>query len=354
MITVSEHLDRILATVPVLEVEAVPVAEASNRVLAGPVTAAIPVPPWTNSAMDGYAVRFEDLTGASKDSPVTLRVLGDLPAGSGEDPPLGPGETVRIMTGAPMPSSADTVIPQELTDGGTELVRIHDALSRGRHVREAGEDRGEGELVCPAGFELTPESLAGIVSAGVGEVVASRRPRIAVVSTGDELVAPGQPLSRGQIPDSNGLLVSMLAGEAGAEVEVDHAGDGAGELPAVLERHRGVDVLILTGGVSVLNRLSAVGLKGFMSRECVSGPCAEISFHEVRQPLPPGVAMTNVYSRRDGIVDWKACIDPEGEHVEVRASHIGLSLDPRVFRLVGDALLRQSSNVATLSAVESA
>ncbi|MCB0862076.1 MAG: molybdopterin molybdotransferase MoeA [Solirubrobacterales bacterium] len=251
MITVSEHLDRILATVPVLEVEAVPVAEASNRVLAGPVTAAIPVPPWTNSAMDGYAVRFEDLTGASKDSPMTLRVLGDLPAGSGEDPPLGPGETVRIMTGAPMPSSADTVIPQELTDGGTELVRIHDALSRGRHVREAGEDRGEGELVCPAGFELTPESLAGIVSAGVGEVVASRRPRIAVISTGDELVAPGQPLSRGQIPDSNGLLVSMLAGEAGAEVEVDHAGDGAGELPAVLERHRGVDVLILTGGVSV-------------------------------------------------------------------------------------------------------
>ena len=111
---------------------------------------------------------------------------------------------------------------------------------------------------------------------------------------------------------------------------------------------------LLTGGVSVLNRLSAVGLKGFMSRECVSGPCAEISFHEVRQPLPPGVAMTNVYSRRDGIVDWKACIDPEGEHVEVRASHIGLALDPRVIRLVGDALLRQSSNVATLSAVESA
>jgi triacylglycerol lipase len=111
---------------------------------------------------------------------------------------------------------------------------------------------------------------------------------------------------------------------------------------------------LLTGGVSVLNRLSAVGLKGFMSRECVSGPCAEISFHEVRQPLPAGVAMTNVYSRRDGIVDWKACIDPDGEHVEVRASHIGLALDPRVIRLVGDALLRQSSNVATLSAVESA
>ena len=111
---------------------------------------------------------------------------------------------------------------------------------------------------------------------------------------------------------------------------------------------------LLTGGVSVLNRLSAVGLKGFMSQDCVSGPCAEVSFHEVRQPLPAGVAMTNVYSRRDGIVDWKACIDPDGDAVEVRASHIGLALDPRVINLVGDALLRQSAGVVALAAVETA
>ncbi|MDZ5621368.1 esterase/lipase family protein [Nocardioides bizhenqiangii] len=108
---------------------------------------------------------------------------------------------------------------------------------------------------------------------------------------------------------------------------------------------------LLTGGVSVLNRLSAVGLPGFMSQECVSGPCAEVSFHEVRQPLPSDVAMTNIYSRRDGIVDWKACIDPEGEAVEVRASHIGLAVDPRVIRLVGDALVRQSTRLAAPTAV---
>ena len=112
---------------------------------------------------------------------------------------------------------------------------------------------------------------------------------------------------------------------------------------------------LLTGGVTVLNRLSAVGLPGFMARECVSGSCAEISFHEVRQPLPAGVAMTNVYSRRDGIVDWKACIDPEGVPVEVRASHIGLAVDPRVIRLVGDALVRQTTpGVAALTAADGA
>lgn len=108
---------------------------------------------------------------------------------------------------------------------------------------------------------------------------------------------------------------------------------------------------LLTGGVTVLNRLSAVGLPGFMSQECVSGSCAEISFHEVRQPLPSDVAMTNIYSRRDGIVDWKACVDPEGVAVEVRASHIGLALDPRVIRHVGDALVRQTSGTAALTAV---
>ncbi len=111
---------------------------------------------------------------------------------------------------------------------------------------------------------------------------------------------------------------------------------------------------LLTGGVSVLNRLSAVGLPGVMSQDCVSGSCAEISFLEVRQPLPDGVAMTNVYSRRDGIVDWKACIDPEGDAVEVRASHIGLAVDPRVIKVVGESLLRQSSRVASLAAVETA
>jgi pimeloyl-ACP methyl ester carboxylesterase len=112
---------------------------------------------------------------------------------------------------------------------------------------------------------------------------------------------------------------------------------------------------LLSGGVSVLNRLSQAGLPGVMSVDCVAGPCAETSFLEVRQPLPAAVAMTNVYSRRDGIVDWKACIDPQGVAVEMRASHIGMAVDPRVIKVVGDALLRQSSaGVATLSVATTA
>ena len=251
VITVAEHLNRILAMVPVLEVEKAGLAEARGRFLASPVTAAIPVPPWTNSAMDGYAVRFDDLAGASQQSPVTLRVVGDLPAGTGEDPAIGPGEAVRIMTGAPVPAAADTVIPQEMTDGGLEEVRIEEQLPRGRHIRREGEDRAQGDQVSPAGIELSPESLAAMASAGIGEVIVARRPRVAVISTGDELVAPGEPVLRGRIPDSNGLLVTMLAADAGALAEADHAGDGPGQLEAALGRNGGCDALVLTGGVSV-------------------------------------------------------------------------------------------------------
>ena len=251
VITAAEHLNRILALTPELDVESVALPEARGRFLAESAITALAVPPWTNSAMDGYAVRFEDLAGASKATPVKLRLLGDVPAGSGDDPVIGRGEAVRIMTGAPLPSTADTVIHQEVTERDGQTVAVHDALARGRHIRRAGEDRAVGDLVAPAGLELTPESLAAIASAGLGEVSVSRRPRLAVISTGDELIAPGTPARRGQIPDSNGLLISMLAGDAGALPEIDHAGDGPGELAEAIRKHGGADVLVLTGGVSV-------------------------------------------------------------------------------------------------------
>ncbi len=253
MITVGEHLERVLALVEGnLGTETVPLAEARGRCLAEPVVAEVPVPPWTNSAMDGYAVRFDDLAGASDSSPVTLRVVADIPAGTASDPTVGPMEAARIMTGAPVPSTVDTVIPQELTDGGTELVEVHSPLTRGRHIRHVGEDREAGDLVADASTELTPEALAAIASAGLGQVTVSTRPRALVLSTGDELVAPGSSLSRGQIPDSNSLLVSLLAEDAGASVTVGHAGDGPGELEKMIDRHRsGCDVIVMTGGVSV-------------------------------------------------------------------------------------------------------
>lgn len=252
MITVAEHLERVLALVRRLETESVPLAEARDRCLAEPVLAAVPVPPWTNSAMDGYAVRHEDVAAASGDSPKSLRVVADLPAGSGSDPEIGPGEAVRIMTGAPVPTAADTVIPQELTDGGTDRVQINSAPDLGRHIRHAGEDRATGDLLAGSGSSLTPESLAAIASAGLGEVTVSRRPRVAVFSTGDELVEPGRELARGQIPDSNALLISFLARDAGAETSIERAGDGPGELEAAINRQTvASDALVMTGGVSV-------------------------------------------------------------------------------------------------------
>lgn len=252
MITVSEHLERVLDSTGNLEAEVLPLAEARGRCLADPVVAAVAVPPWTNSAMDGYAVRFEDVADADGGPPVTLEVVADIPAGSGADPDLGPGQAARIMTGAPVPTAADTVIPLELTDRGTGPVVVHSPLTRGRHIRHAGEDRQAGDLVVPAGSGLTPETLAAIASAGQAEVRVLRQPKVVVVSTGDELVSPGSGLSRGQIPDSNSLLVTLLAADAGAVVTTDHAGDAPGELAKTIERVSGdADAIVMTGGVSV-------------------------------------------------------------------------------------------------------
>ncbi|MDQ5894145.1 MAG: Molybdopterin molybdenumtransferase [Actinomycetota bacterium] len=252
VITVGEHLERVLARTGQLGIETVDLNAARESCLAEPVLAATAVPPWTNSAMDGYAVRFDDVSGASEDSPVNLRVVADIPAGSAAEPELGPMEAVRIMTGAPVPASADTVVPQELTDGGKEEVKIASSRERGQHIRVAGQDRAVGELVADAGTKLTPEVLAAIASAGVRGVTVFLRPRVTVISTGDELVDPGSPLERGQIHDSNGLLVSFLGEDAGARVTTDRAGDGPGELAEALERARtDSDMIVITGGVSV-------------------------------------------------------------------------------------------------------
>jgi len=252
VITVEDHLGRILAETQALGSETLPLAEAVGRCLTEPVLARNPVPPWTNSAMDGYAVRHEDVAAAGAGDPVGLKVVADIPAGSGRVPDLGPGETARIMTGAPVPPGADTVVPQELTDQGEGVVRIFEAPAAGRHVRHAGEDRETGERIAGSGTVLTPETLASIASAGAGEVTVAVLPRVAVISTGDELVDPGDSLAPGQIPDSNGLLVSLIARESGASVSTDRAGDAPGELGRVIDRHAGEsDVLVLTGGVSV-------------------------------------------------------------------------------------------------------
>ena len=258
MISVDEHLATVLAAVHPLDLLTVPLAEALGRTLRTGVRAAVDLPLFDNSAMDGFAVRFSDVASASAASPVALRVVADLPAGSSLDPAFGTGEAVRIMTGAPLPADADTVVPFEATAGGlTEslgTVRVREAPRHiGAHIRRRGEDCAAGTELVPAGVELGPLQLAAIAAANVATVTVSRRPRVAVIATGTELLAPGSELERGQIPESNSLLLAALARSAGSDVILqatvqDVDADLRGAIADAGARD--ADAIITSGGVS--------------------------------------------------------------------------------------------------------
>ncbi|QIM16976.1 molybdopterin molybdotransferase MoeA [Leucobacter insecticola] len=257
-VTAEEHVSWILERVTALPEMDVAIGDAHGYTLAEPVLARHPLPLWDNSAMDGYAVRAADVSGASADSPAVLRVTGEVPAGSTADPGIAPGESVRIMTGAPVPSDADAVIPVELTLGdredsawAKELVRVIRAAPVGANIRRAAEDTAAGSVLAEAGTRLGAARLAALAAAGVARVRVRRAPRVAVIATGSELRAPGAPLARGQIPESNSLLISGLLRELGIDaVEVRHSADEAvplaAELSTLAER---CDVIITTGGV---------------------------------------------------------------------------------------------------------
>ena len=258
MISVDEHLATVLAAVHPLDLLTVPLAEALGSTLRIGVRAAVDLPLFDNSAMDGFAVRFADVATASAASPVALRVVADLPAGSALDPAFGANEAVRIMTGAPLPTDADTVVPFEATAGGLadslETVRVQEAPRRiGAHIRRRGEDCAAGAELVPAGVELGPLQLAAIAAANVATVTVSRRPRVAVIATGTELLAPGSELERGQIPESNSLLLAALARGAGADVILQATvGDTDADLRSAIAdaNARGADAVITSGGVS--------------------------------------------------------------------------------------------------------
>ncbi|MDQ1172362.1 molybdopterin molybdotransferase [Microbacterium testaceum] len=254
MIDVAEHLAAILEAVVPLEAEPRDVAAARGRVLRAAVRAAVDVPGFDCSAMDGFAVRADDIT----DAPTTLRVVADLPAGVDLDPPIGPGDAARIMTGAPVPTDATAVVPFEETaeglEGGLGPVTVLTApRGPGAHIRRRGSDVRAGSLVAAAGVRLTAGRVGAIAASGVGTVSVARAARVAIISTGSELRPAGTPLRRGQIPESNSVLLAGLAEEAGAEVvlrtSVDDSGDGPRRAIAAAEA-AGADVVVFSGGVS--------------------------------------------------------------------------------------------------------
>jgi molybdopterin molybdotransferase len=250
--SVDEHgrvVAALLAATPVIRLALV---ECAGLALAEPITAAVPLPPFDNSGMDGYAVRSVDVAGATADAPVQLPVTEDIPAGRTDSPSLQPHTAHRIMTGAPIPPGADAVVPVELTDGGRHHVQIYAPRSPGDSVRRAGDDVTAGEEVLPAGAVLGPAQLGVAAAVGYAELPVHRPVRVLVLSTGSELVVPGTPLKHGQIYESNGTMLAAAVREAGGEAQLMHfVPDDVAALEAALApRLTGIDLLVTSGGVS--------------------------------------------------------------------------------------------------------
>lgn len=243
------YLAEVLALVePLADTETVGVAAASGRTLAAPVTSRGPVPAFANSAMDGFAVRHAHLAPG-----VVLRVVAYVPAGSDANPAIGACMAVRIMTGAPVPSDADTIVPVELTSEAPGGVRIDEVPPLGAHVRGAGEDLAADAEVLAAGAVLDPAALSLVAAAGRTEVRVVRRPRVAIAATGDELRPPGSTLGRGQIYESNATFLAAAAARDGAQVTAsvvlpDDPDAFAAGLDALAAD---ADLVVLSGGVSV-------------------------------------------------------------------------------------------------------
>ena len=230
-----------------------PTAEAAGLVLVRPVDAAEPLPPFTNSAMDGWAVVADDLEDASGDDPVVLTDGGAVHAGPvGSRPTVTPGTAVAVMTGAPVPPGADAVVPVELTSRHAEGVAFHASPSPRENVRAAGEELARGTRLLPARHRLTARDVGLLLSTGVDEVVVAARPRVSVVTTGNELVPAGRDLEPGQIRDSNGPMLAAVVTELGCVATL--AGpvrDTVEDLVRVLrEQATDADMVVLSGGVS--------------------------------------------------------------------------------------------------------
>lgn len=240
--------ERLLAAArPVEERESVPTEQALKRVLASPLISPIAVPPWDNSAMDGYAVRLADLAGSER----LLRIAQRIPAGR-VGVPLAPGTAARIFTGAPLPPGADAVVVQESCAQQGDVVEIRAAVRPGDNIRRAGEEIAVGDAVLAAGTRLAPQHLGLAATVGAAELTVYRRLRVAIVATGDELAMPGQPLAPGQIYNSNRYLLKGLLGTLGCEVvDLGITGDGLEQTMAALARGAAAaDLVLVSGGVS--------------------------------------------------------------------------------------------------------
>ena len=281
-LTAGEAAHRIIAALPRQPPLRVPLDDALDAVLAEDVISPLDIPAWLNSAMDGYAARAADVRGASAGAPVTLRVTEQIAAGTCSSRPIGPGECARIFTGAPVPEGADGVIRQEDTDLGRETVRIVSDRDAGQNLRHPGEDIRKGALVLATGTELGPAQLGVLASVGVSHPVIIRRPRVAIVASGDELVDLDQTdaiLSGRKVASSNThALVALIRRAGGEPVNLGIARDDPADLRRKMEEALTADLVITSAGISV-------GEHDYV-REVVAALGGEIDFWRLR--MRPG------------------------------------------------------------------
>ncbi|MEP7158229.1 MAG: gephyrin-like molybdotransferase Glp [Chloroflexota bacterium] len=259
LLSLEEARARMLDGLEPLDTEEVALEEADGRVLANVLASKLTLPPFDNSAMDGFAVIAAGVAAASKDAPVSLTVIGEAAAGRRASVAVTPGNAVRILTGAPLPEGADAVVPVEDTDARLvvadlpERVSIKAAKSASAHIRRAGSDMRRGDVILAAGTALSPQALTVAAAGGHAHVNIYRRPRVALLSTGDELVPVGDDLGEAQIPDSNTIGLAAQARELGADVR--SLGIARDTRSDVLDRLRQglawADVIVASGGVSV-------------------------------------------------------------------------------------------------------
>lgn len=251
--SVDEHLASVLAGIGSMSPIEMALLDAQGLLLAENVVTEVPLPGFDNSAMDGYAVRAVDTRAASPDNPVQLPVTGDVVAGTKSRSGMGPGLSVRIMTGAPIPAGADAVIPLERTDRGVAKVTISEPVLSGECIRRAGEDLAAGAPALSAGAAIGPQQIALLAAVGRDRVLVRPRPRVVVLSTGSELIEVGQQPGFGEVPDANSYLIAAAARDAGADAyRLGIVPDDHSKLLDVLESQLlRADVLITTGGVSM-------------------------------------------------------------------------------------------------------
>jgi molybdopterin molybdotransferase len=322
---VDEHLAQILAGITPLTPTELGLSDVHGLVLAEDVSTVGPLPSFDNSGMDGYAVLVDDVADATEENPVTLPVTAEVAAGDTGAYALQPGTAIKIMTGAMLPHGAEAVVPVEWTDGGTARVSIRAKAEHGSAVRLAGEDAKAGEVLVTAGTRLRPMHVAVIAAAGRGSVLVRPRPRVVVLSTGNELAEPGTPVVPGRIWDSNSFMLAAAAREAGClsyrQVALpDHP---EGLLPAIEDQLVRADLMITTGGVSmggehdvVKAALQQLGTITF--RKVAMQPGMPQGFGTIA--LPAAVATAEPRRRRfrrDGYEEAAAPAPAEGDRVPI-------------------------------------